>query len=96
MSWQRRLSRGVATTGTAARADRRSAVRELILRRARKNPSWGYLRIVGELRKLAIGVSTTSIRNILIKAECHRLRSATRSRGPASCECRPSRPSAAS
>jgi putative transposase len=43
-------------------------VRELILRLARENPSWGYFRIVGELRKLDITVSATSVRNILVRA----------------------------
>jgi len=40
-------------------------VRELVLRLARENVSWGYVRIVGELRKLGIDVSATLVRNVL-------------------------------
>ena len=47
----------------------RREVCELVLRLARENPSWGYQRIVGELRKLSIAVSATSVRNILAKAD---------------------------
>ena len=42
--------------------------RELILRLARENSSWGYLRIAGELRKLGIVVSASCVRNILTRA----------------------------
>jgi putative transposase len=40
-------------------------MRELILRLARENVSWGYIRIVGELRKPGIQVSATLVRNML-------------------------------
>ena len=43
-------------------------MRELGVRLARENPSWGYQRIVGELRKLGVAVSARSVRNILVKA----------------------------
>jgi hypothetical protein len=43
-------------------------VRELILRLARENSSRGYLRIAGELRKLDITVSASSVRTILTRA----------------------------
>jgi transposase InsO family protein len=43
-------------------------VRELILRFARENSHWGYVRIVGELRKLGITVSATLVRNVLARA----------------------------
>jgi putative transposase len=43
-------------------------VRELVLRLARENPSWKYLRIVGEPRKLGVALSATSVRNILAVA----------------------------
>jgi transposase InsO family protein len=40
-------------------------VRQLVLPLARENSSWGYQRIVGELRKLGIDVSATLVRNVL-------------------------------
>jgi putative transposase len=43
-------------------------IRELILRLARENTSWGYVRIVGELRKLGITVSATLARSVLAEA----------------------------
>jgi putative transposase len=43
-------------------------VRQLILRLARENSHWGYVRIVGELRKLGITVSATLVRNVLRRA----------------------------
>jgi putative transposase len=40
-------------------------IRELILRMGRDNPRWGCIRIRGELRKLGIRVSATTIRSLL-------------------------------
>ena len=42
--------------------------RRLILRLAREKSHWGYVRIVGELRKLGITVSATLVRNVLSRA----------------------------
>jgi len=52
---------------------------ELILRLARENPRWGYLRIVGELKKLGVTVSKGSVANVL---RHHRLPPAPRRAGP--------------
>ncbi len=38
---------------------------ELICQLARENPRWGYLRIVGEVRKLGITVSKTTVAAVL-------------------------------
>jgi hypothetical protein len=43
-------------------------VRALVLRLARENSSWGYLRIAGELRTLGIRVSGSYVRNVLVRA----------------------------
>jgi transposase len=51
----------------------------LVLRLARENPRWGYLRIVGECRKLGVTISATSVRNVLRR---HRLKPAPRRSGP--------------
>lgn len=67
--WQRELVRRQwAATGERRRPGRPplpAAARELIVRLARENPRWGYLRIRGELLKLGHDVSATGIRMTL-------------------------------
>jgi putative transposase len=45
-----------------------SSLRTLILRFGRENPTWGYKRIVGELKGLGISVSPTTVRTVLLEA----------------------------
>ncbi|HEV8420523.1 MAG TPA: helix-turn-helix domain-containing protein, partial [Actinomycetota bacterium] len=64
--WRRNLlSRKASNRRRPGRPPIDRAVRELILRMARENPRWGYLRIKGELLKLGITVSATTIANVL-------------------------------
>jgi transposase InsO family protein len=51
----------------------------LVVRLARENPRWGYLRIVGECRNVGVRVSATSVRRILRR---HGLGPAPRRGGP--------------
>ncbi len=51
---------------------------ELVLRLAKENPLWGYIRIRGELLKLGHRVSATSVRNLLRR---HRIPPARRRAG---------------
>jgi hypothetical protein len=60
---------------------------ELIRRLARENPRWGYLRIVGELKKLGMAVSKTSVATVRRR---HRLPPAPRRDGPTWTEFLPS------
>jgi len=82
MRWHREL---VARSWTYPRRGRpaRNALDDevvaLVVRLARENPRWGYLRIVGECKKLGVSVSATSVRNVLRR---HRLRPVPRSSVP--------------
>jgi len=81
LDWHRRLVRRRWTypSRKPGRPPLPAETVELVLRLARENPRWGYLRIVGELRKLGVTVSATSVRNVLRR---HRLKPAPRRIGP--------------
>lgn len=49
----------------AGRPDIMKAIRGLILRMARENPSWGYCRIQGALKNLEHSVAESTVRNVL-------------------------------
>ncbi len=64
--WLREQQRG-REPGRVGRPRRIAAsLRELILRLARENVGWGVRRILGELRKLALTPSRTTVRRVLV------------------------------
>jgi len=81
LRWHRELVRRRWTYRRELRVQRGldPALVELVLRLARENPRWGYLRIRGECAKLGVEVSGTSVRNILRR---HGLGPAPRRGGP--------------
>ena len=82
LRWHRELVRKKWTYGKTAPSGRPPIdprVAELVLRIARENPRWGCVRIQGELAKLGIRVSATTVRTLLRTA---RLGPAPRRTGP--------------
>jgi hypothetical protein len=82
LRWHRELVRKKWTYGKTGKPGRPMIdpeVRDLILRIVRENPRWGCVRIKGELAKLGIRVSATTIRTLLATA---RLGPAPRRTGP--------------
>jgi transposase InsO family protein len=80
LRWHRELvRRGWIYPATGRRRGLDLEVVELVLRLARDNARWGYVRIAGECRKLGVNVSATSVRTILRR---HRLGPAPRRGGP--------------
>ncbi len=63
--WQRE-ELGGKEPGKVGRPRLTKSLRELILRMARENIGWGVRRIVGELKKLALRASRSSVRRVLV------------------------------
>jgi putative transposase len=54
--------------GSGGRPPLALEIRKLVVRFARENPGWGYPRITGELRKLGLHVSPSTVRRLLREA----------------------------
>jgi hypothetical protein len=71
LRWHRELVRkkwSYRRTGQPGRPPVDADVRDLVVRLGRENPRWGYQRIRGELLKLEIRISATTVRTILLRA----------------------------
>jgi len=82
LRWHRELVRKKWTfrkKGQLGRPPIEPNVRALVVRLGRENPRWGYQRIRGEMLKLGIRVSATTVRTILLR---HGMNPAPRRTGP--------------
>jgi putative transposase len=82
LRWHRELVRRKWTYRSKRRPGRpriATEVATLVLRLARENPRWGYLRIQGELKKIGVSVSAAAICSLLRR---HGLKPAPRRDGP--------------
>lgn len=82
LRWHRELVKRKWTyrkAGKPGRPPTQLSVVSAIVRLARENPRWGYMRIQGELRKLGIRVGATTVRRVL---KNHGLEPAPRREGP--------------
>ena len=70
--WVRQARRGIAFK-PSGRPRTPMATVNLVLRMAEENLRWGYRKIVGELKKLGIRVSKTTVRKILKDSDIHPL-----------------------
>jgi putative transposase len=70
LRWHRELVRRKWTQSPAkpGRPALDDEVRQLVLRLARENPRWGYQRVAGELLKLGLSISASTVRRLLAKA----------------------------
>ena len=61
-----RQDRGGCRVGKVGRPRLTRSLRELIIRLAKENLGWGARRLVGELKKLAVRTSRSSVRRVLV------------------------------
>jgi putative transposase len=66
--WHQRVVRERWTYAKLGRPPVSAETRRLVVRLARENPRWGYLRIVGELRHLGVRISPSTVQRLLRQA----------------------------